>query len=244
MTSPIRASWHVGRVASRRRETASAVRIELDVPTWPGNHAGSHLDVRLTAPDGYQATRSYSVASSGETTRIILAVEELPTGEVSPYLVHQLAVGDELEVHGPLGRYFVWIPSESDRSPIQLIAGGSGVVPLFAMAGAREHEADHAEFRLLYSVRTPEDVVFAEELTALSKTTVDMVYTRRSSPGSPRPPGRLTRESVAGYVFPAAAIPRIFICGPTPFVEAVAGWLLQLGHDPTRIRTERFGGSG
>ena len=159
MTSPIRASWHVGRVASRRRETASAVRLELDVPTWPGNHAGSHLDVRLTAPDGYQAARSYSVASSGETTRVILAVEELPAGEVSPYLVHQLAEGDELEVHGPLGRYFVWIPSEPDRSPVQLIAGGSGVVPLFAMAVAREHEADHAEFRLLYSVRTPEDVV-------------------------------------------------------------------------------------
>lgn len=100
MTSPIRASWHVGRVVSRRRETASAVRIELDVPTWPGNHAGSHLDVRLTAPDGYQAVRSYSVASPGETTRVILAIDELPAGEVSPYLVHQLAEGDELEVHG------------------------------------------------------------------------------------------------------------------------------------------------
>ena len=244
MTSPIRASWHVGRVASRRRETASAVRLELDVPTWPGNHAGSHLDVRLTAPDGYQAARSYSVASPGKTTRVILAVDELPAGEVSPYLVHQLAEGDELEVHGPLGRYFVWIPSEPDRSPVQLIAGGSGVVPLFAMAVAREHEADHAEFRLLYSVRTPEDIFFAEELSALSKTTVDIVHTRRSHPGSPRPPGRLTRESVAGFVFPATATPRIFVCGPTPFVETVAGWLLQLGHDPTRIRTERFGGSG
>jgi ferredoxin-NADP reductase len=244
VTSPIRTSWHVGRVVSRRQETASAVRLELDVPTWPGNHAGSHLDVRLTAPDGYQATRSYSVASSGETTRVILAVDELPAGEVSPYLVHQLAEGDELEVHGPLGRYFVWIPSEPDRSPVQLIAGGSGVVPLFAMAAAREHEADHAEFRLLYSVRTPEDVFFAEELSALSKTTVDIVHTRRSPPGSPRPPGRLTRDAVARYVFPATTTPRIFLCGPTPFVETIAGWLLELGHDPTRIRTERFGGSG
>ena len=243
MTSPIRASWHVGRVASRRRETASAVRLELDVPTWPGNHAGSHLDVRLTAPDGYQATRSYSVASSGETTRVILAVEELPAGEVSPYLVHQLAEDDELEVHGPLGRYFVWIPSEPDRSPVQLIAGGSGVVPLFAMAVAREREADHAEFRLLYSVRTPEDVFFAEELSTLSKTTVEIVHTRRSPPGSTRPPARLTRESFAGLVFPSSTTPRIFVCGPTPFVETIAGWLLQLGHDPTRIRTERFGGS-
>ena len=244
MTSPIRASWHVGRVASRRRETASAVRLELDVPTWPGNHAGSHLDVRLTAPDGYQATRSYSVASSGETTRVILAVDELPSGEVSPYLVHQLAEGDELEVHGPLGRYFVWTPTEPDRSPVQLIAGGSGVVPLFAMAAAREHETVDAEFRLLYSVRTPEDVFFAEELSALPKTTVDVVHTRTSPPGSPRAPGRLTQESVADLVFPATATPRIFLCGPTPFVETIAGWLLQLGHDPTRIRTERFGGSG
>ncbi|SHW90362.1 FAD-binding oxidoreductase [Mycobacteroides abscessus] len=244
MRSPIRASWHVGRVASRRRETASAVRLELDVPTWPGNPAGSHLDVRLTAPDGYQATRSYSVASSGETTRVILAIDELPSGEVSPYLVHQLAEGDELEVHGPLGRYFVWIPTEFDRSPVQLIAGGSGVVPLFAMAVAREHETVDAEFRLLYSVRTPEDVFFAEELSALSKTTVDVVHTRTSPPGSPRAPGRLTPESVADLVFPATATPRIFLCGPTPFVETIAGWLLQLGHDPTRIRTERFGGSG
>ena len=159
------------------------------MPTWPGNHAGSHLDVRLTAPDGYQATRSYSVASSGESTRVILAVEELPTGEVSPYLVHQLAEGDEVEVHGPLGRYFVWIPPEIDRSPVQLIAGGSGVVPLFAMAVAREREADQAEFRLLYSVRTPEDVFFAKELSALSKTAVDIVHTRRSPPDRRVPPG-------------------------------------------------------
>ena len=244
MTSPIRAGWHVGRVVSHRRETASAVRLELDVPTWPGNRAGSHLDVRLTAADGYQATRSYSVASSGETTRVVLAVDEVPSGEVSPYLVHQLAEGDDLEVHGPLGRYFVWVPSDPDRSPVQLIAGGSGVVPLFAMAAAREREADHAEFRLLYSVRTPEDVFFAEELSTLSKTTVDVAYTRMSPQGSPSPPGRLTRESVAGFVLPATATPRIFVCGPTPFVETIAGWLLQLGHDPTRIRTERFGGSG
>ena len=244
MTSPIRAGWHVGRVAGRRRETESAVRIELDVPTWPGNNAGSHLDVRLTAADGYQATRSYSVASSGKTTRVILAVDEVPAGEVSPYLVHQLAEGDELEVHGPLGRYFVWTPTGPDSSPVQLIAGGSGVVPLFAMAAAREHAADEAEFRLLYSVRTPEDVFFAGELSALIETTVEIVHTRRSPARSPRPPARLTQESVAYSVFPASATPRTFVCGPTPFVEAIAGWLVQLGHDPGRIRTERFGGSG
>ena len=118
------------------------------------------------------------------------------------------------------------------------------MVPLFAMAAAREQETDDAEFRLLYSVRTPEDVFFAEELSALEKTTVEIVHTRRSPAGSPRPPARLTQESVADSVFPASATPRIFVCGPTPFVETIAGWLLQLGHDPTRIRTERFGGSG
>ena len=244
MTERFRAGWHVGRVVSRRPETASAVRIEIDVPTWPGNHAGSHLDIRLTAPDGYQATRSYSIASSGSAPRVVLAIDELPEGEVSPYLVHELATGDEIELHGPLGRYFVWTPDDPDPAPVQLIAGGSGVVPLFAMAAAREQQSKGVDFRLLYSARTPDDVFFAGELAALSKTTVDVVHTRRTPTGSPRPPGRLTRESVAASIFPAAATPRIYVCGPTPFVETVSGWLSQLGHDSARIRTERFGGSG
>ena len=244
MMPALPASWHVGRVARRRQETASAVRLELDVPTWPGNLAGSHLDVRLTAPDGYQAVRSYSAASSGVAKQVVLVVDELPTGEVSPYLVHQLAEGDELEVHGPLGRFFVWVPSEPDPSPVQLIAGGSGVVPLFAIATAREREAEHVEFRLLYSVRTPGDVFFADELAALSRTAVDIVYTRAAPAGESRPPGRLTREAVADLVIPASAAPRIFVCGPTSFVEAVVDWLVELGHDPARIRTERFGGIG
>jgi ferredoxin-NADP reductase len=200
------------------------------------------VDIRLTAPDGYQATRSYSLASSGESTRIILAVDEVAGGEVSPFLVHHLAEGDELEVHGPLGRFFVWVPS-ADPAPVQLIAGGSGVVPLFAMAAARELEAVGAEFRLLYSVRTPHDTFFAEELDALSRTQVEIVYTRKAPPGSSRPPGRLTRKALAAATLPAAANPRVFVCGPTPFVETVAGWLVELGHEPERIRTERFGGS-
>ncbi|WP_345750293.1 FAD-binding oxidoreductase [Microbacterium rhizophilus] len=243
MTPRIPVAWHVARVAARRPETGSAVRLELDVPTWPGNPAGSHLDIRLTAPDGYQATRSYSIASSGASTTVVLAVDEVPDGEVSPYLVRDLAVGEEMEVHGPLGRFFVWAPSDADRSPVQLIAGGSGVVPLFAMAAAREREADGEDFRLLYSVRTPRDVFFAEELSALSRTVVEIVHTREAPPGSTRPPGRLTLEAVAERTFPASAAPRVYVCGPTPFVEAVADWLLALGHDPQRIRTERFGGS-
>lgn len=243
MSASKRVRWHVARVISRRFETRSAVRLELDVPTWPGNHAGSHLDIRLTAPDGYQATRSYSIASSGDTTRVVLAVQELPGGEVSPFLVHQLAEGEDIEVQGPLGRFFIWIPTEPDRSPVQLIAGGSGIVPLFSMAAAREREADNANFRLLYSVRTPRDVFFAESLMAFSQTTVNIVHTRESPPGSVHPPGRLTRDAVAEATFPASEAPRIFICGPTTFVETVARWLLELGHTPARIRTERFGGS-
>ncbi|WP_238439515.1 FAD-binding oxidoreductase [Microbacterium sp. JZ31] len=242
MTERLPVRWHVARVAGRHPETPSAVRLELDVPTWPGNHAGSHLDIRLTAPDGYQATRSYSIASSGHVTRVVLAVDEVPDGEVSPFLVHDVAEGEQIEVHGPLGRFFVWEPSD-DPSPVQLIAGGSGVVPLFAIAAAREREAQGEQFRLLYSVRTPRDVFFAEELAGLARTEVDIVHTRTRAEGSMRPAGRLTLDEVAERTFPASLSPRIYVCGPTPFVETVAGWLRGLGHDAQRIRTERFGGS-
>jgi ferredoxin-NADP reductase len=201
------------------------------------------VDIRLTAPDGYQATRSYSLASSGESTRIVLAVDKVPGGEVSPFLVRHFAEGDEVEVHGPLGRFFVWAPSAADRTPVQLIAGGSGVVPLFAMAAAREREVEGAEFRLLYSVRTPHDTFFAKELDSLLRTQVEIVHTREAPPGSSRPPGRLTRDRLAAATFPAVVEPRVYVCGPTPFVESVARWLVELGHEAERIRTERFGGS-
>lgn len=238
------ASWHVATVADTRPETSTARRIELEVPTWPGNDAGSHLDVRLTAPDGYQASGSYSIASSGEGPRITLAVDEVPDGEVSPFLVHDLRVGDQIEVHGPLGAFFVWMPS-GDPSPVQLIAGGSGVVPLFAMASAHAASGDEAEFRLLYSVRSPDDAFFSDELDALAgeRLTLDMVYTRQAPPEAQVPPGRLTPERLAAAVTPPQNNPRVYVCGPTPFVEAVAGWLIDAGHDPARIRTERFGGS-
>lgn len=219
------------------------MRLELDVPTWPGNDAGAHLDIRLTAPDGYQASRSYSLASSGASTRITLVVQEVPSGEVSPFLVHQLAVGEELAVQGPLGRFFVWRPTDPDRSPVQLIAGGSGVVPLFSMVTAREQESDGADFRLLYSARSPREEFFTGELAGLVHTRIDIVHTRESAAGASQPPGRLTRETIAGLTFPVSLSPRIFVCGPTPFVEAIAGWLVELGHDPAQIRTERFGGS-
>lgn len=237
-------AWHVATVVDSRPETTTARRIELEVPTWPGNDAGAHVDVRLTAPDGYQASRSYSLASSGAGTRLVLAVDEVPEGEVSPFLVHDLRAGDQIEVHGPLGAFFIWHPSD-DPSPVQLIAGGSGVVPLFAMASAHAASEDPAPFRLLYSVRSPEDVFFADEISALAgdRFRLDRVYTRRTPSGWPEPAGRLTPERLRNAVFPADERPRIYVCGPTPFVEAVAGWLIDAGHDPARVRTERFGGA-
>ncbi|MDR5699290.1 FAD-binding oxidoreductase [Agromyces aerolatus] len=251
------AGWHAATVAAVADETSTARRIVLDIPTWPGNAAGAHLDVRLTADDGYQASRSYSIASSGPGMRVLLAVAEVPEGEVSPFLVRDLRPGDRLEVHGPLGAYFVWQPPTgapagspaAGLAPVQLIAGGSGIVPLFAMAMAHASAADATPFRLLYSVRTPDDVFFADELAGFAATPppagldLDVVFTRVAPPGSPREPGRLTPELLADLTWPAERSPRVFVCGPTPFVETVARWLVAAGHAPDAIRTERFGGA-
>lgn len=237
------AAWHAATVRSVSRETASARRIEFEVPTWPGNDAGAHLDVRLTAPDGYQASRSYSIASSGDSTRVVLAVDEVPNGEVSPFLVHELQPGDQVEIHGPLGAYFVWTPG--DERPVQLIAGGSGVVPLYAMAELHDREQDSTPFRLLYSVRTPDDRFFASELeqiAARGRLEASYVYTRAVPAGWHSAPGRVTRDALAATTWPVDRRPRIYVCGPTPFVETVADWLTELGHEPRAIRTERFGG--
>lgn len=249
--APVRAAWHAGTVSSAAAETSSARRIVLDVPTWPGNDAGQHLDVRLTATDGYQATRSYSIASSGPAMSVELVVAEVPDGEVSPFLVHDLQVGDAVEIHGPLGAFFVWRPpSEGDRPvgmrPVQLVAGGSGVVPLLAIARSHAAAGDTTPMRLLYSVRTPADVFFADELAAAAASgavSLDLVYTRSGPPGWAEPVGRLTHTGVAARVVPAADDPLVFVCGPTGFVEAVAQALVDLGHRPGSIRTERFGGT-
>ena len=243
-----RSGWHVATVAAAQRETPNASRLELEVDGWPGNAPGQHLDVRLTAPDGYTATRSYSIASSGPSNRVTLAVDKLPDGEVSPYLVDDVRAGDMLEVHGPLGAFFVWAPvaDTGDSRPVQLIAGGSGVVPLFAMARAHAEADDPTPFRMLYSVRTPDDVYFADELLALAEASaplrLDLVYTRRTPDGWPTAAGRITREALEASVIPAAEQPRVYVCGSTGFVERVAGWLVGLGHDPRSIRTERYGG--
>lgn len=243
MTQRRPASWHVATLVEAVPETATARRLTFDVPTWPGNDAGSHVDVRLTAPDGYQASRSYSVASSGAQTRVVLAVDEVPDGEVSPFLVADLQVGDALELHGPLGAFFIWTPASAPR-PVQLIAGGSGVVPLYAIAEAHARAADPSGFRLLYSVRTPDDVFFRRELAALGAAVeVDYVYTRRAPSGWAGTPGRVTRDRIDEAVWPPASRPLIYVCGPTAFVEVVADWLTASGHPGSSIRTERFGGS-
>ena len=225
----------MGTVASTSTETPSGRSIWIDVPGWPGNIAGQHVDVRLTAPDGYQATRSYSLASSGPSPRLQLAVDKLPNGEVSPYLVDDLRAGDMLELRGPLGGWFVW--KEDQAQPVQLIAGGSGVVPLVAMIRAHAASGSTAPMQLLYSVRTPDDRFFADELEKLDSVTY--AYTRSGPPDATI--GRLTKERLAASVLPAGSA--VFVCGPTGFVEAVASWLVDLGHEASLIKTERFGGA-
>lgn len=237
--------WTVGTVTAVRAETKSARSLEISIPDWPGNLAGQHLDLRLTAPDGYTATRSYSIASAGAGNLIQLAVDRLPDGEVSPYLVDDVIVGDELELRGPLGGWFVWHPEQTE--PVQLIAGGSGVVPLLAMIRAHETAGSTAKFRLLYSVRAPDDIFFANELVALAKSRSNLeitwVYTRQTPAGWPTPAGRISRETLAESTIPATDEPTVFVCGPTGFVETVADILVALGHPSARVRTERFGGT-
>jgi len=214
----------------------------IDVPGWGGNLAGQHLDLRLSAPDGYQAVRSYSIASASAGDRVELAVDRLPDGEVSPYLVDDLQVGDELEIRGPLGGWFVWRPEQTE--PVQLIGGGSGIVPLMAMARAHAASGSTARFRLLYSVRSPRDVFFADELMALASPNFEVtwVYTRETPAGWPTPAGRLRPAVLEASTIPASEMPSVFVCGPTGFVESVADWLVALAHPAASVKTERFGG--
>jgi ferredoxin-NADP reductase len=234
--------WKVGIVAETRSETPTGRSIVLDVPGWGGNLAGQHLDLRVTAPDGYQAVRAYSVASAGAGDRLELAVDRFEGGEVSPYLVDELSIGDQLEVRGPLGGWFVWRPEQG--GPVQLIGGGSGIVPLMAMIRWHRASGSHAPFRLLYSVRSEEDAFFRRELAQPDPTLeIAWIYTRRPPRDWPRPPGRVSTADLSAWAFPVDAAPAIFVCGPTGFVEAVASALIELGHDATAIKTERFGGS-
>jgi ferredoxin-NADP reductase len=224
-------------------ETARVRTLELAVPDWPDHRAGQHLDVRLTAEDGYQAQRSYSIASApGE--RPAITVERLEDGEVSPYLVDEVREGDRFEVRGPIGGYFVWDASEA--GPVLLVAGGSGVVPLMAMARHRAREGGQAPMRLLYSSRTLEDVIYREELDALAGDGFDVVHTltREHPPGWTGYARRIDPELLGEVAWPASDEPRVYVCGSTRFVDAAADGLVGLGYDPGWIRTERFGATG
>jgi ferredoxin-NADP reductase len=237
-------TWRVAEVVNVVPETPRVKTIAFDVPGWPGHRAGQHVDVRLTAEDGYQAERAYSIASVPDGSRVELTVERLDDGEVSPYLAGELRQGDQLELRGPVGGYFVWEPDRG--GPLLLVAGGSGVVPLMAMLRRRASAARQVPARLLYSSRSWEDVIFREELQRLGGDGLTVVHTLTRS----QPPGwtgyarRVDAEMLAEVGPSPTELPRVFVCGPTPFVEAVAGALVQLGHEPHRVRTERFGPTG
>jgi len=214
--------------------------LELDAEGWASHRAGQHVDVRLTAEDGYQAQRSYSIASA-PGNRLELTVERLEEGEVSPYLVDEAREGDELELRGPIGGYFVW--EDDDAAPVLLVAGGSGVVPLMAMARHRAREQATAPMRLLYSSRTWEDVIYRDELETLG---LDVVHTltREQPPDWTGYARRIDDELLREVAFAATDEPRVFVCGSTRFVDAAADGLVRLGYDTGWIRTERFGATG
>ncbi len=213
----------------------------LDVPDWPGHLAGQHVDVRLTADDGYQAQRSYSIASAPEADRLELTVEELPDGEVSPYLVEEARPGDQFEVRGPIGGYFTW--RAEDGGPLLLVAGGSGVVPLMAMIRHRGAARSDADARLLLSVKTRADIIYGSELEA-SGVALHITLTREAPPDWAGGTGRVDLDLVRAVGPPPAEAPHVYVCGPTPFVETAARLLVEAGHEPGRIRTERFGNTG
>jgi ferredoxin-NADP reductase len=237
-------AWLVAEVVETIDETPRARTLVLDAPGWPGHRAGQHLDVRLTAEDGYQAQRSYSIASApGELPAI--TAERLEDGEVSPYLVDEVRTGDRIEVRGPIGGYFVW---DGDVGPLLLVAGGSGVVPLMAMIRHRAAIASETPARLLYSSRRLDDLIYRDELAALARRAdgLDVFHAlTREQPAGWQGYARRVDDAILGEVaFAPEADPHAFVCGPTAFVETVATGLVELGYPPARVKTERFGATG
>jgi ferredoxin-NADP reductase len=241
-----RLSWTLAEVVDLIDETPRVRSIILDAPEWIGHRAGQHVDVRLTAEDGYQAQRSYSIASAPEDQRLALTVEGLPDGEVSSYLVGELRTGDMLELRGPVGGYFVW---EADMGgPLLLVAGGSGVVPLMSMLRHRDASGGAVGARLVYSSRSWEDVIYRDELerlaSAMNGPEVVHTLTRSQPSGWTGYARRVDGQMLVETAWPASSTPSAFVCGPTPFVESVAAALVLLGYPATSVKTERFGPTG
>jgi ferredoxin-NADP reductase len=244
-------TWLVATVAEIREETISARTLVLDVPGWQGHQAGQHLDIRLTAEDGYSAQRSYSLASDPSTVEV--TVQRVSRGEVSAYLCDIAQVGDQFELRGPVGGYFTWAPSQvatsqtstSRADPVLLLAGGSGIVPLMAMIRTRSSARSRVPFRLVYSIRDPDSVIYGNELLRRVRDDhgldVSYVYTRETPEAWPRPAGRLDAVRLAEDGWPVEFMPSCYVCGPTGFVEAAANLLVAAGHPAPNIKTERFG---
>jgi ferredoxin-NADP reductase len=242
---PGRLNWQLSKVIELVEETPRVKSIMLELPDWPGHLAGQHVDLRLTAPDGYQAQRSYSIASAPEDRYLVLTVERLEDGEVSPYLVDDLVPGDELELRGPIGGYFVW--EDSGESPRLLVAGGSGIVPFRSMLRHFTAVASAVPLRLVYSARSLTEVIYREELTRFAAhegVDVQFTLTREWPPGWRGHRGRIDRRLLDEVAWRPDQAPLAYICGPSGFVETAANALVQSGHEPSRIRTERFGPSG
>lgn len=244
--APRMLTWRIGEVVETIPDTQRTKRLFLEVPGWEGHRAGQHVDVRLTAEDGYQAQRSYSIASAPEDGRVELLVERLEDGEVSPYLTDELRIGDGLELRGPIGGWFAWEAREG--GPLLLVAGGSGIAPLMAMIRHHKAAGSDVPIRLLFSSRSYEDVIFREELESLAaeNNTLEITHTltRSTPPGWTGYDRRIDEEMLGEVAFSPEDRPLAFVCGPTPLVEMVATDLVGLGHDPTRVKTERFGPTG
>ncbi len=242
---PGRLSWQLGRVVESVQETPRAKSLVLELPDWPGHRAGQHVDVRLTAEDGYQAQRSYSIASAPEDGQLVLTVERLEDGEVSPYLVDELRAGDELELRGPIGGYFVW--EASLPGPLLLVSGGSGIVPFRAMLRHWAATGRPVVVRLLHSARSLDDALYRDELTRLAahdELDVRIALTREWPEDWRGHRGRINRELLGEVAWSPREDSRTYVCGPSGFVEAAAAGLVENGHPPSRIRTERFGPTG
>jgi ferredoxin-NADP reductase len=242
---PRRVEWRQTTVVELIDETPRVRSLVLDAPGWPGHRAGQHVDVRLTADDGYQAQRSYSIASAPEDGQLMLTVERIDDGEVSPYLIDVVQVGDQIELRGPIGGYFVW--EASSGGPLMLVAGGSGIVPLRAMLRHRAAAESSVPVRLLYSSRTMDDVIYREELAGLAAAggvDVRFTLTRGQPDGWDGYRRRIDRELLREVVWEPESRPLVYVCGPTALVEVAADSLVQLGHDPGLVKTERFGPTG